>query len=87
MLRKYPNTIDSIDHRHINYQHSIDLANQLEKDGTAFIFAPSRHVPLSTFSRDAALEQELYDLGVADYNARSAALKQFLSSEEEKETL
>ncbi len=87
MLRKYPNTIDSIDHRHINYQHSIDLANQLEKEGTAFIFAPSRHVPLSTFSRDAALEQELYDLGVADYNARSAALKQFLSTEDKKETL
>lgn len=79
MLRKYPKTIEGIDNRHINYQASIDLTNQLEKKGTAFVFAPSRHVPLNTFSKDAVLEQELYDLGIKDYQARETELKHFLA--------
>ena len=79
MLHKYPKTIQSIDNRHINYQASINLASRLEKEGYVFIFAPSRHMPLSTFSKDAALEQDLYDLGVADYEARAEELKYFLN--------
>ncbi len=58
MLRRYPKTIEGIDHRHINYQASIDLSNRLEKEGRALIFAPSRHLPLVPhFSRDAALSR------------------------------
>lgn len=79
MLHKYPKTIESIDNRHVNYQASIDLANKLEKKGSAFIFAPSRHLPLGTFSKDAALEQQLYDLGVSDYEETARKLKSFLS--------
>ena len=79
MLHKYPKTIQSIDNRHINYQASIDLACRLEKEGYVFIFAPSRHMPLNTFSKDAALEQDLYNLGVADYEARAEELKHFLN--------
>ena len=81
MLRRYPKTIEGIDHRHINYQASIDLSNRLEKEGRALIFAPSRHLPLGTFSRDAALEQKLYDLGVSDYEAKRAALQEFLKAQ------
>ena len=40
MLHKYPKTIEGIDHRHINYQASIDLTAKLEKEGKAFVFAP-----------------------------------------------
>lgn len=80
MLRRYPKTIEGIDHRHINYQASIDLSNQLEKEGRALIFAPSRHLPLGTFSKNAALEQQLYDLGVSDYEAKAATLQDFLKS-------
>lgn len=57
MLHKYPKTIEGIDHRHINYQASIDLTAKLEKEGKAFVFAPSKHLNLGTFSKDAALEQ------------------------------
>lgn len=80
MLRKYPKTIEGIDHRHINYQASIDLSDRLEKEGRALIFAPSRHLPLGTFSKNAALEQQLYNLGVSDYEAKAATLQDFLKS-------
>lgn len=78
MLHKYPKTIEGIDHRHINYQASIDLTAKLEKEGKAFVFAPSKHLNLGTFSKDAALEQKLYDLGVFDYETQSGKLLAFL---------
>ena len=81
MLRRYPKTIEGIDHRHINYQASINLSDRLEKEGRALIFAPSRHLPLGTFSKNAALEQQLYDLGVSDYEAKRAALQEFLKAQ------
>ena len=80
MLRKYPKTVEGIDHRHLNYQASIDLAAQLEKKGDALIFAPSRHLKLGTFSKDPVLEQQLYDLGTTDYNTKAFQLKEFLRS-------
>ena len=46
--------------RRINYQASIDLTAKLEKEGKAFVFAPSKHLNLGTFSKDAALEQKLF---------------------------
>ena len=80
MLHKYPKMIEGIDHRHINYQSSLNLAYQLEKEGKAFVFAPSQHLQLGTFSKDAAIEQRLYDLGISDYEKDADALKKFLSS-------
>ena len=51
---------------------------KLEKEGKAFVFAPSKHLNLGTFSKDAALEQKLYDLGVSDYETQSGKLLAFL---------
>ena len=51
---------------------------KLEKEGKAFVFAPSKHLNLGTFSKDAALEQKLYDLGVFDYKTQSGKLLAFL---------
>lgn len=80
MLHKYPKTIEAIDHRHLNYQASIDLATQLELKEKALIFAPSRHLNLGTFSKDPALEQQLYDLGTEDYEKHASQLRHFLRS-------
>ena len=52
--------------------------SKLEKEGKAFVFAPSKHLNLGTFSKDAALEQKLYDLGVFDYKTQSGKLLAFL---------
>ena len=54
------------------------LKAKLEKEGKAFVFAPSKHLNLGTFSKDAALEQKLYDLGVFDYKTQSGKLLAFL---------
>lgn len=46
--------------------------------GSAY-FAPSKELKMSTYARDEKLEQELYDLGISDFNARLKELHTFLS--------
>lgn len=78
VLRKYPATVEAIDRRYLSYRAAIEQLNSLEKEGVALVFAPSRDLKLSTFSKDAAKEQELYDLGLEDYEAGKAALQKFI---------
>ena len=47
--------------------------------GEALVFAPSKELKMSTYARDEKLEQELYDLGISDFNARLKELHTFLS--------
>lgn len=79
MLRNYPNAITAIDNRHLNYRHSVAVANQLEQEEKAFIFAPSRQVKIGTFTTDPTVMQELYDLGIEDYQNEKKRLLDFLS--------
>jgi predicted patatin/cPLA2 family phospholipase len=78
MLKKFPNTITSIDNRHLNYRHSVEVAANLQKEGRAFLFAPSHQVKIGTFTTDSKIMQELYDLGISDYKAQKDALRAFL---------
>ena len=50
-----------------------------ETAGEALVFAPSKELKMSTYARDEKLEQELYDLGISDFNARLKELHTFLS--------
>ena len=45
----------------------------------AIVFAPSKELKMSTYARDEKLEQELYDLGISDFDARLNELHTFLS--------
>lgn len=80
MLRKFPNTITAIDNRHLNYRHSVEVAAKLQKEGRAFLFAPSHQVKIGTFTTDPKIMQELYDLGISDYKAQKDALRAFLNN-------
>lgn len=76
--RRYPKIVELLDNRHILYTESFRHAFELEKEGTAFIFAPSRNLPMSTYAMDAAENQRLYELGLQDYSAQRIALMEFL---------
>ena len=54
-------------------------AYQLEKDGKAMIFAPSRALNISTYTMDVAVQEELYQLGLDDFEADKEALHAFLA--------
>lgn len=78
LCRKYPKTIEALDHRHLMYQKCQGQAFELEKEGTAFLFAPSEHLKMGTYTMDPAIEQQLYELGLKDFARRSDDLKDFL---------
>lgn len=81
LLRKYPKLLSAVDNRHLMYRQNIADVNAHEKDGSAFVFAPTIDHDLSAFCKNAKTEQELYDLGVKDFNDQLYNLKQFLHSD------
>ena len=80
LCRKYPKIIEDIDRRHITYRENLQEVFDLEKKGKAFVFAPSEHVKVGTYSMDEKTERILYDLGVKDFAERQEELKDFLKN-------
>ena len=78
LCRKYPKIIEDIDRRHITYRENLQEVFDLEKKGKAFVFAPSEHVKVGTYSMDEKTERILYDLGVKDFSDQEEALKRFI---------
>ena len=80
MCRRYPNTVKALNERHLMYAKSQKRLYDLEKDGKAFIFAPSAPPKMSTYTMDRAVEQQLYDLGLQDYHTAEKALQGFMQT-------
>lgn len=81
MCRKYPRTIEALNNRHLMYQACQDKLHTLEKEGKAFIFAPSNPPKMSTYTMDREVEQQLYDLGIADFQALQKDFDKFMTEE------
>ena len=80
LCRKYPKIIGDIDRRHITYRENLQEVFDLEKEGKAFVFAPSEHVKVGTYSMDEKTERILYDLGMKDFAEQQEELKDFLKN-------
>ena len=81
MCRRYPNIIRDLDTRHLSYRKSMQRMFDLEAEGKAFVFAPSRHLAMSTYAMNEEENLQLYQLGVQDYEERRAELEAFLAGE------
>lgn len=79
--RKFPRIIHLLNRRHVIYMKAMRRAYELEKEGKAFIFAPSEHLPMGTYDMDEAANQKLYDLGLSDFQAQLADLKAFMNED------
>ena len=77
-LHQYPQIIQDIENRHFNYNHTLTSARKLEEDGSALIIAPSSHLDITTYTRDPAILQKLYDIGVTDYANIRTKVSNFL---------
>lgn len=78
MCRKYPKAIEDMDNRHIMYKKCQDTLFGMEDRGGAFVFAPTNPPKMSTYTMDEKINQQLYDLGVSDYNNRQEEFIQFM---------
>ena len=77
--RRYPQIISLIDHRHIAYNENLQEVFALEREGKAFVFAPSHSVHVGTYSMDEQSERELYALGMEDFGKQQEALTTFMT--------
>lgn len=76
---KYPNLVDTINNRYLNYNESLDKINELEKNGEIFVIRPSKKVKIKRIENDQDKIQEMYDLGVQDSKEKMDALKEYLN--------
>lgn len=67
---RYPKIVEALDHRHEMYMKQKERLYQLEKEGTAFVFAPSKKLRMSTYDMKEKDNRALYDLGLKDYGER-----------------
>lgn len=76
---RYPQIISLIDHRHIAYNQNLQEVFALEREGKAFVFAPSRPIHVGTYSMNEQSERDLYALGMNDFNKQKDALAAFMT--------
>ncbi len=81
LCQLYPKIIRCLNRRHIMYTACQKRMFELEEEGKAFIFAPSEHLPMSTYAMNAQANRELYDLGMKDYQDAKSQLMAFLRSD------
>ncbi len=75
---RYPRIVSLLNRRHIRYTRNFKLIFDLEKEGKVFVFAPSQQLPMSTYAMNARENQQLYNLGLQDYESQKEALQKFL---------
>lgn len=78
ICRRYPKIVEDIDRRHITYRENLEDVFELERQGKAFVFAPSEPVKVGTYTMDEKVERELYDLGWKDFKDREDDLRKFM---------
>lgn len=84
LKRKYPRMVEALNHRHENYNHSMELLRKLEQQGEAMTFAPSGKIKIGTYTKDPAVMQQLYDNGVRDARARVEEVREFLGRQDKR---
>lgn len=80
MCRQYPKVVEAIDHRHETYNQNLQHVFALEKEGKAFVFAPSSTIHMSTYSMKEKSAQELYAMGIHDFESARQNIKMFLEN-------
>lgn len=80
LRRRFPRTVDAINHRHENYNASLDKILELEKEGRALVFRPSSDIKISTYTTDPAIMKKLYENGVDDAMKQVRMIKSFMEN-------
>lgn len=78
LRRKYPKTVEALNHRHEVYNREMDQVDQLEREGRLMSFCPSEEIKIGTYTTDPAVMMQLYENGLADARANVNQLKEFL---------
>ena len=79
VCRQYPAIVHAIAQRHLVYNRNFQDVFALERQGKAFVFAPTQPMRANTYSMNERVERQLYDLGLRDFAVQKERLRAFLA--------
>lgn len=77
--RKHPGLIRAMAERHTVYNQTLDLINEMEREGKIFVIRPEKALEISRLENNPEVLQSVYDLGREDAEASITRLKEYLS--------
>lgn len=77
---RYPKLVEAINTRYIKYNKTLDIIIDKENKKEIFVFRPSIDLKLKRIEKNPEKLQEMYDLGIKDFNENYNKLKKFLKS-------
>lgn len=78
--KKYPNFINSMANRHINYNNSLDKIKEEEEKGNVFVIRPSESLDITRLEKNKDKLEALYNLGYNDAKKACDKLLNFISN-------
>lgn len=81
VYHKYPKFMKKLKERHTNYNNSLEMLKDLEKEGKAFVIRPSAPIEISRMEKDPDKLQAVYDFGQKDAAEILPKLLEYLSGE------
>ncbi len=76
---KYPNFVNTINNRYINYNNTVEKIIDKENKKEIFVIRPSKTIDISRLEKDPNKLQEMYDLGVNDCKNSLDKLKEYIN--------
>ncbi len=80
-LSRYPELVHSLDVRHARYNAVLKAVRGLEEKGHALILAPQEELDITTYTKDPAVLQGLYDTSIREYELIRNDLLEFCGSD------
>lgn len=74
----YPNLIKAVENRHINYNESLKLVNNLSENGDALVIRPKNPVNVSQVEKNVAKLTALYEEGYNDAKQMCNQILEFI---------
>ncbi len=79
--KSYPKLCEAMEKRHLKYNESLNLAQELEQQGKAVVIRPSRPMELKRIEHDVTKLQAAYENGYQDAKDAYAAIQCLFSQE------
>lgn len=76
--RNYPNFVETLENRHINYNKEMKLIEKLEKEGKILVIRPRSPLAIGRLESDLDKLQRIYNIGYADGVRIVEQVKKFL---------
>lgn len=76
---KYPKLVEAINSRYKVYNKTIDKINELESEERIFVFRPSKYVDIKRIEKDINKVEEMYNLGIKDFNDNYNKLVKYIT--------